>query len=181
MESTVLEQEKTETVLRFPKKSSAALLSQTVQQPIKQYLYFAFRRSLRDKETYEDAASHIPDDDRRIFLLEMALRKKEEAELLYSFYKADGYRAMLKMKKRSIISIPHYQPGINMSQIASIEDTYSFAFAREHNKQVLYLNLAGLDSNRQTKNLFNYLSQLQTNHISFIEEKLARLTRQYAV
>ena len=173
------------TLSNTTKKSSAAISPEQMQtaspfhmpeKPIKQYLYFAFRRSLRDSESYEKAAANMPDDDRRAFLAEMTHRKREEAEKLQLYYRADGKWAIQSMKKRSIISHPHYAADPDFSAISSIEDTYSFAFAREHNNLNLYSKLADLDNNPFSKILFHYLSRLQIDHISFIEKKMCLTT-----
>jgi rubrerythrin len=152
---------------------------ENIEKPIKQYLYFAFRRSTRDAEVYEEAAGHMSEDERHVFLLEMARRKREEADKLYSNYKANGSRILQDIKKRSIISNPHYQPDLDPASIASIEDTYSFAFKKEQHNFELYSKLAGLDSNPYTKILFEYLSNLEKRHITFIEGQLVQATARF--
>lgn len=151
-------------------------LWEKVEKPIRQYLYFAFRRSTRDAESYENAASGLPEDDRHAFLLAMAGRKRVEAERLYAYYKADGARVLHDIRKRSIISSPHYQPEFSSSQIASMEDTYSFAFKIESKNFDLYSGLAGLDNNPHTQALFNLLAHLQLGHMIFIDGRLSGAT-----
>ena len=174
MESLVMEHKKS-TISPFKEKQLRLIIpAETVEKPIKQYLYFAFRRSLRDAESYENAASGVPGNDERCaFFTKMAERKHEEAEKLYSYYKTDGCQTLKDMKKRSIISHPHYETLMHATQIASIEDTYSFAYKKEQNSLELYLKLAGLDDNPYTKILFDYLANLQTGHIAFIEKKFS--------
>jgi rubrerythrin len=172
MEAVLVEHKKS-SFSAFPRKKFSVMhSSEILEKPIKQYLYFAFRRSIRDAETYENAASGIPDDERHSFLIKMAQRKREEADRLYSYYTTNGYRTINDMKKRSIIAHPHYLASRDLVQISSIEDTYSFAFKREHDTLNLYSKLARLDSNPYTKILFDYLAQLQMGNIVFIEKQL---------
>jgi hypothetical protein len=174
METMFIDKEKSTISLTSRKRFGVLHATQTVEKPIKQYLYFAFRRSLRDAESYENAAIGIPvSDERCLFFRQMADRKREEADKLYSYYKTEGYRIIRDLKKRSIISHPHYESPVRPSEIASIEDTYSFAYKKERNNLDLYSKLAGLDSNPYTKILFDYLSNLQTGHIAFIEKKFS--------
>jgi hypothetical protein len=174
MESMTMEHDKGILSPVSRKRFSMVYPAETVEKPIKQYLYFAFRRSLRDAELYENAASDIhANDERCAFFTEMANRKHEEAEKLHSYYKADGYLTFREMKKRNIISHPHYETLMQAEQISSIEDTYSFAYKKEQNSLELYQKLAGLDSNPYTKILFDYLANLQTGHIAFIEKKFS--------
>jgi hypothetical protein len=174
MESTIVEGGKSASSLFSQKQFGVLYPPEAVEKPIKQYLYFAFRRSLRDAEAYENAALGINENDERCkFFKEMADRKREEAEKLYLYYKSDGYRIIKDMKKRSIISHPHYEDLTHASQIASIEDTFSFAFKKEQCNLELYSKLAGLDDNSFTKILFDYLAHLQMGHISFIEKRFS--------
>lgn len=174
MESVILEQEKSKTAGASGKRFGISGPAESVEKPIRQYLYFAFRRSLRDAETYETSVSAIfGDDERSVFFREMADRKQEEAEKLYSYYKTDGYRIIRDMKKRSIISHPHYRIPMHDPCIESIEDIYSFAYKNELKTFELYSKLAKLDSNPYTKILFDYLAHLQTEHIAFIEKKFS--------
>jgi rubrerythrin len=76
------------------------------------------------------------------------------------------------MKKRNMFAAPHYQQNLAPVWIDSIEDTYSFACRKESDTLGFYSNLASLDNNPYTKTLFNFLSHLQQDHISFIEKKL---------
>jgi rubrerythrin len=149
---------------------------ENIEKPIKQYLNFAFRRSTRDAESYEEAAALVYDENRLAFLLEMAWRKRDEAERLYYYYKINGTRALQDIRKRTIISHPHYQPELDPATIASTEDTYSFAFEKEQHNFELYSKLAGLDSNPYTKILFEYLSNLEKEHIAFIEGRFMQAT-----
>jgi rubrerythrin len=173
MESTIVEFKKSASFSFSRDCFKAPIPAETVEKPMKQYLYFAFRRSIRDAESYDSAASGIPGDERHDFFKEMANRKREEADKLYSYYTADGCHTLKDMMKRCIISHPHYETLMQTTQIASIEDTYSFAFKREQNNLELYLKLAGLDDNPFTKILFDYLANLQTGHIAFIEKKFS--------
>jgi rubrerythrin len=175
MESTLVESGKGASSAESKKQFKVLSTMESLEKPMKQYLYFAFRRSLRDAESYDAAASNIPEDERHFFFKEMAQRKREEAEKLYSYYRVGGYQVIKDFKKRSIISNPHYQQPAELSRIASIEDTYSFAFKREYNNLDLYSKLSALDSNPNTRILFDYLSQLQLNHIVFIEKKLSQI------
>jgi rubrerythrin len=175
MEYTILEREKRAPTRGFFEGIRATPFSKILENSIKQYLYFAFRRSLRDAESYKNAASSMPDDDRFAFLMEMAQRKQEEAEKLYGFYKSDGFHVLKNIHKRSIISIPHYQAAGDFLQITSMEETYVFALKKEQNNFNLYSKLADLDNNPNTKILFQYLSQLCLNHVGFIERKLSCL------
>jgi hypothetical protein len=174
METMVAHQENSVSSSNSRKRFGVLSSVETVEKPIKQYLYFAFRRSLRDAEAYENAVSGIQaGDERCVFFREMAGRKRDEAEKLYSYYKSDGYRIVKDLKGRSIISHPNYEAPACASDIASIEDTYSFAYKKEQNNLDLYSKLAGLDSNPYTKILFDYLANLQSAHIAFIEKKFS--------
>jgi hypothetical protein len=174
MESMIMGQEKQALSLNSQKGFGKKYIPETVEKPIRQYLYFAFRRSLRDAESYDHASFGIPgNDERAVFLREMAERKRREAEKFYSYYKTDGYQVIKDLKKRSIISHPHYEVQVLASQMESIEDTYSFAYRKEHNNFELYSKLSGRDSNPYTKIVFDYLAHLQTGHIAFIEKKFS--------
>jgi len=172
MESTIVEIKKNMSSM-ISKEPGVQYAAKTVEKPIKQYLYFTFRRSLRDAESYETVASSIPEDERHVFFKEMAQRKREEAEKLYTYYKMDGDGIIKDMQKRSIISRPHYETMIHATQLASIEDTFSFAYKREHNNLELYSRLASLDNNSYVKLLFDYLAHLQADHIAFIEKRFS--------
>lgn len=157
--------------------------SNAVEKPMKHYLYFAYRRSLRDAESYEAVAISVPHDNERcMFFKEMGNRKYEEAEKLHSYYVADGYRMLENLRKRSIISHPHYEASTSLSEIETIEDSYAFAYKKEIHNLELYSKLSEMDSNIYTKILFEYLAHLENDHIAFIEKKfsLANLRSQKA-
>lgn len=149
--------------------------SDPFEKAMSRNLYFAFRRSLRDAESYESIVSSIPiKDERRTFLCELSDRKRLESEKLYFYYRIGGNGIFKDFKKRSIISHPHYEIPVDDSLISSVEDTYSFAYKKELRNFELYNELAKHNTAPLTKILFDYLAQLQSGHLGFIEKKIFR-------
>jgi hypothetical protein len=59
MENLIIDHEPVSSALYSREDRSESRSSDPVEKPIKQYLYFAYRKSLRDAEYYENAASAI--------------------------------------------------------------------------------------------------------------------------
>ena len=103
MEATLIERDRgADAGVSSPAPREAAA-KETLEEPMKQYMYFAFRRSTRDAESYETAAALIPADERRAFLTEMALRKRQEAEKLYAYYQADAVRMLQNLRSGTLL------------------------------------------------------------------------------
>jgi hypothetical protein len=174
MESKVARKENNVYSLFSKKPVYFMIETDPVEKPIKQYLYFAYRRSLRDAESYASVAESIPKyDERSTFFKEMEDRKYEEAEKLHSYYRTEGYKIIKDMKRRSIISHPHYESQIQSSDLETIEDSYAFAYKKETHNLELYSNLAKMDSNTYTKLLFDYLAHLENDLIAYIDKKFS--------